>query len=173
MYYERSIGNIPAQEFWNAIEKIIANNVEFCFLKYLPTLTSYIEAVSVNDDIVSTAETCKKLKFTRQTLNNWFNREPTKSLLKSTLIKRGNKNFYKIAELKTIIDNNEEHFSKNRYRNYVAVSKGTDTIKLNPITEKILDKEVSGLTAFEVLQKVKKNLPLTIAEEKIFEKMRF
>ena len=164
MFYERTIGNIPAQEFWSSMEKIIEESIELCFLKYLPTLTSYIEAVSVNDDIVSTEQACKKLKYSRQTLNNWFKKEPTKSYLKDTLVKRGNKNFYKIAELKTILDNNPHLFSKGREETYKDANEVIETKSLNPILKKIRDKEISDLIDLEISEKVKMNKSLTFDE---------
>ena len=78
-------------EFWENIIKVVERSLEKNFIKYLPYLENYVDAIKTNDnsDLLNRAKTSIELKITPQTLTNWFKNNKTKFLLKNTKVKRG------------------------------------------------------------------------------------
>ena len=157
-------------EFWEILDKIVEHNVEKSFVKFLPYLENYVNAVKSNDnnDLVSGTEVCKVLMITRQTLYNWYKNDKLSSLLKNTKIKRGNKNLYKLSLLKKVIDNNGTHFGSGNFYNYKCEALDSGDIKVKPEIEKILTEPTRELTFFEVREKLKSGRVLTESEAKTF-----
>lgn len=171
-YNPRLIKTYLDGEFWDILDKIVERNVEKSFVKFLPYLESYVNAVKTNDneDLITGAEVCKMLMITRQTLYNWYKNDKLSSLLKNTKIKRGNKNLYKLNLLKKVIDNNRSHFGSGNFYNYKCESLDSDVVKLKPEIEKILTEPTHELSYFEIVEKMKSGAELTEREMQVLHK---
>ncbi len=164
--YERRIGDIVANEYWAAIEKIIETKMERIFLKYLPSMEGFVNSVKEKEEFVSTKEVCQCLKISRQTLSNWFSSKNTKPFLVGILEKRGKKNFYKINELIIRIKNNEGIFSKRKEFEHIEAIQKAFVCPANAETEAILAETISTqLSREELLKKSKLGFKLTEKEK--------
>jgi len=65
-------------EFWGMMRKIIREELAAAIKDYLPQLPA-----AEGERMVSTAELCRELKMSKQTLYNWLAKPKTKLLIES------------------------------------------------------------------------------------------
>jgi hypothetical protein len=171
-YNPRFMRDYLDKEYFEIIDKFIEASIERCFVKYFPSIEGHINLFKTNDyhEYVTSKEICTILKISRQTLNNWYKKENTGTLLKGTKIRKGKKNLYKVNEIKRIIENYEWDFGKGNIYNYKIEAMEQAPEKLNPSFEKAIMQKSGEPTYEELVQKMKSGLELSEDEIKIYRK---
>lgn len=169
MAYERIVGDIPVKEFLETLDFMIEKRITNLFLKYLPELKNYINAVKPKDEeLFSSKKVCESLRITRQTLHNWYKDESKIDLLDKTIIKKGGRNFYYLYKLKIVVENNQELFGKGRLYAYKFEATEMVEKKINEDVNDIVNKRLSILTLKEVNKKMQSYESLTDSELKLY-----
>ena len=95
--------------FWGKLREIIREEITAAMQTY------FIPAAIPEEEIlIGTAELCRELKLSRQTLYNWLKHPKTRPLLAANRQKTGNKVLYNITGIKAAIKKNPVLFGGGR-----------------------------------------------------------